>query len=226
MEAPLIGPPTREPRATVPPMAIAAPCSTARVSVATATMTSIRKKVSTASRNQRLDVAASGMSRAERHVAEGRLQERRASDRRPRPGPPSREGHGPQGSARRPFRPRSRPRRRAASAATARTRRSSRAARPAADERRRRGRQRGVVSRGERYAGPRPCGPRGRCETEGVPRVPADGSPSHSRSSTSSPARAADAAPAAEPRSSPSHSYGRSDRRRCGRARARRCRPA
>ena len=49
IDAPLTGPPTSEPSATAPPIAIAAPCPTARVSVATETMTSIRKKVSTTS---------------------------------------------------------------------------------------------------------------------------------------------------------------------------------
>ena len=49
IEAPLIGPPTRAPRATVPPMASAAACPTARISVATAVITTIRKNVSTTS---------------------------------------------------------------------------------------------------------------------------------------------------------------------------------
>lgn len=51
MLAPLIGPANKASRPTVPPMARAAVCVTARVSVATAVMTNIKKKVSAASRS-------------------------------------------------------------------------------------------------------------------------------------------------------------------------------
>ena len=49
IEAPVIGPPNIASRPTVPPIAIAAASPTARVSVATAMITNIRKKVSTTS---------------------------------------------------------------------------------------------------------------------------------------------------------------------------------
>ena len=49
IDAPVIGPPNIASSATVPPIAIAAPSPTARVSVATAMITNIRKKVSTPS---------------------------------------------------------------------------------------------------------------------------------------------------------------------------------
>jgi hypothetical protein len=49
IEAPVTGPPKSASRPTVPPIAIAAAAPTARVSVATAMITNIRKAVSTAS---------------------------------------------------------------------------------------------------------------------------------------------------------------------------------
>ena len=49
IEAPVIGPPNSASSPTVPPIAIAAPAPTARVSVATAMITNIRNAVSTAS---------------------------------------------------------------------------------------------------------------------------------------------------------------------------------
>ena len=49
MLAPVMGPPNSASRPTVPPMAIAAAAPTARVSVATAMITNIRKAVSTIS---------------------------------------------------------------------------------------------------------------------------------------------------------------------------------
>ena len=55
IEAPEIGPPNIASRPTVPPIAIAAASPTARVSVATAMITNIRKKLSTSS--QRNDCA-------------------------------------------------------------------------------------------------------------------------------------------------------------------------
>ena len=45
IEAPVTGPPKRASRPTVPPIAIAAAAPTARVSVATAMITNIRKAV-------------------------------------------------------------------------------------------------------------------------------------------------------------------------------------
>ena len=56
IEAPLIGPPTIASRPIVPPIAIAAASPTARVSVATARTTNMRKKLSTTS--QRNDCAS------------------------------------------------------------------------------------------------------------------------------------------------------------------------
>jgi hypothetical protein len=50
--APLTGPPTSAPSDTAPPMARAAASPTARVSVATAMITSIRKKVRTTSQRK------------------------------------------------------------------------------------------------------------------------------------------------------------------------------
>ena len=49
IEAPVTGPPKRASSPTVPPMAIAAAAPTARVSVATAMITNIRKAVRIAS---------------------------------------------------------------------------------------------------------------------------------------------------------------------------------
>ncbi len=49
IEAPVIGPPKRASRPITPPIAIAAPAPTARVSVATAMIVNIRKAVRIAS---------------------------------------------------------------------------------------------------------------------------------------------------------------------------------
>lgn len=80
IEAPLIGPPTNAPSATVPPIAIAAPWPTARVSVATATNDQHQEEGQDDLPDERLDVAAGRLGHAQRYVAQRRPQECRPGD--------------------------------------------------------------------------------------------------------------------------------------------------